>query len=428
MKQTYAPSRLILYALLFAYAALVVGYSLATDLKGGPDETAHLLYIRTIAVEHSLPERTDLWNVAQGPTAEYEAHQPPLYYAVMAVPYAIMGRIGLSEDAIWQALRILGIAFGVVWILSVYYLARLVLGSERGGLTVAAFTALIPTSAYMAGVISNDIMVCMWFTWAMALIVGLLKDGSLGRRSSIALGAIIGAAVLTKATGLLLIPLFLVAVCVCAVRNPSIRRGLAVSTVTVLIAAGVVCGWWLVRCLIMYGTIQPEPLGKPLLAYGLGGIHGQWLELAVAIGNMCLGTMGYFWTPYWLVSPCVDRDLYFACMSTLSVLCALPFVLRLLLKRGLDLAVYGILLMAAIGVVGSWLRYALLVDFGANLQGRLFLPVASVIAITAVSGAGGWITGRVARNVITGAVLGVMFLANIFVVRCIVLYYAHGFH
>lgn len=415
-----------LCCILALHVILALIYSHVTILKGGPDETAHFIYIRCLALQHEIPGLATTTVQSADSTISHEAHQPPLYYAVMAVPYALLNALGCSVDTIWRVIRAIGAFFGVLWILSVYQLGRQVFGSRRGGLFTAALVALIPTSAYMAGVVSNDIMECAWFGWALVYIVRMVIDRGVDRRLSLLLGLMMGLAVLTKAQGMVLVPIFLMGAIVAYRKDGRFNLKLAGSAVLTVLAAFIVFGgWWLARSYFIYGTVQVESLSHPMLN-NLSDIHGKWLVFASAIRDMCIETTGYFWTPYWLVQPFVDQNLYISLVAAIAALCPALFLIRVLIWKGLDLRVFGLLLLTAAGVILSWLRYALFVDFGANLQGRLFLPVASVLAVVFMSAIQPWIKSHKAQNVLFGLVMGAMLVGNIWVIGCVVDYYSLG--
>lgn len=416
----------ILVLICVVFAILSIAYALVTDPKGGPDETAHFIYIRSLATDHCLPEIASRTGTSLDTKASHEGHQPPLYYAVMAVPYAILHAMGASVATIWHVLRVLGIVFGVVWLCSVYHLARGVLKTERSALAVTAFVALIPTGAYMAGVLNNDTMISMWFGWALVQVVQFLREGALDRKRSIWLGLLIGLAVLTKAQGMLLVPVLLLAGIVAALYGrPGSIRPAAMAVGTALLAAAVVGGWWLARSLVVHGSLQAQSLSHPLLPNGIADIYGNWGEFLRFSRAVCVDTYGYFWTPFWLVRPFLNASLYTNVLLVLSALPVIGFLARMLLKRDLDSRSMGVLLFAALLMFASWFRYMLMVDFGSNLQGRLFLPIAPVVGIIAVAGLQLWLKGR-AKSAVAVVVYGGMVTANFLILRCIAAYYASG--
>ena len=426
-KREIGPS-LVVVIIALVFALLAVSYSLVTDLKGGPDETAHLIYIRSLAIDHVLPPIAHSSINSLESQSTHEGHQPPLYYAVMAVPYALLHSMGAPTDLIWRVIRILGVAFGACWIISIFYLARVVLGSDRWGLAVAAFVALIPTAAYMAGVVNNDIMVSMWFGWAMYLIVKYVKDGVMATKTALYLGAIIGLAILTKAQGMILVPLFgIAALAVWLGKRPRDTRSVGGVVGTVLVTAAVIGGWWLMRSLIAHGSLQSESLTNPLLPNGLSDIHGQWLQFLSLVRTVCINTWGYFWTPFWLLRPFVNSLCYSNAVIAVSALPLLLMLVRILLVRDLDMRLIGLLLIAAGTIVVTWLWHVFIVDAGANLQGRLFLPVAPAIGVFIVGGMQPWLGKRLPQLFAACIVYGSMLLANILILRLVVSYYALGY-
>lgn len=421
-------TRYALTAIVIVYAALAIGYSLATNLKGGPDETAHFIYIRSLAVQHTLPEISHVAVNSLSSTATHEAHQPPLYYLVMALPYMLLVKLGASTAVAWRILRILGISFGIAWIYSVYSIAWNVFHNERSALITTAFVALIPTSIYMAGVLSNDTMISMWFGWGIALTIGFMRDGALKRRSAIGLGIVIGAAILTKAQGFLLIPIFLLALLMAWFSLPPGKRTtLIVPALTVLLVSAAVSGFWIIRSLVVFGVLQPESLSNPVLKSGLLDAWGHWPELLAVVKMVCINTYGYFWTPYWLVQPFVNGPVYYAAIMLFSALPVLGLTMRIIFVRDLDLRVFGLLFVSVALVVVSWLKYILTVDFGANLQGRLFLTVAPALAILFVVGIQYWLRNRKVKLAAAGVCLAGLFICNLLVIKCILAYYSLGY-
>ena len=75
-----------LIAILAAFTALAVSYSLVTRLRWGPDEPAHFIYIRSIATRFELPPISHKAIGTENSVATHDGHQPPLYYALMAIP------------------------------------------------------------------------------------------------------------------------------------------------------------------------------------------------------------------------------------------------------------------------------------------------------------------------------------------------------
>lgn len=422
-KHASNPSR-ILIVILVGFALLSLAYSLATQLKYGPDEPAHFVYIRSIATKLTLPPVSNRITDSEHATATHAGHHPPLYYALMAVPYATMNAVGLSSDLIWRILRILGIGIGVGWIYWVYRLALEYFGRQSRALAVAAFVALIPNAAYTAGVLNNEILVALLFTWAMATIIRYFKTESLPARQAAALGVAIGLSILTKAQGLILIPVFLiVSLAVCRRRSYS-NAGAVVSAFGIVVAVAlVVGGWWPARCYFAFGAIIPRSLYNPVLPHGLAS--------ALTAPGMTLYTMilasrdayGYFWTPFWLIWKYVSWWHYFWPVIWMTAIAVTGLIVRWA-RKGLDRSIW-VLLFTAVLVWASWMRHVLVVDSMANLQGRLFMCVAAIIGIVFVISFEALTPNRAKK---TAAVLGIliMLLGNAAVLACEIAFYAAG--
>ena len=412
--------------ILVTFGLLALGYSFVTRLKYAPDEPAHYIYIRSLATKHVPPPISHKDTPTEESEATHEGHQPPLYYALMAVFYALLRSQGASDELIWRVLRLLDIPIGLLWISSVYALTREYFGRESRALAATAFVALIPTSSYMAGVINNEMLISLLFTRAMLPMLRYFKTGSMTLRSAVSLGLLIGLASLTKAQGLVLVPLVvLAAFAVCRRERRSgwaeaVRVGLPVLGCALLVS-----GWWFARCWALYGTPLPHSLNEPMLQSGL-------LEL-MAVPGSCLFLMlvstlavyGYFWVPFWLVWPFVSTMLpLIAVTVALTLVVLVGVALRIRRAPDVDARSLGFLLAAPVLVYAAWLRYVLFVDRWANLQGRLFLSVAAVVGIVWIVGFEGLFRSDRAKRGALAAGLAMMFATNVAVMACAVKLYS----
>lgn len=406
-------------AVLIVFAVLSASYSFVTRLKYGPDEPAHFIYIRSLACDFALPPLSTEVTPTQESTSSHEAHQPPLYYALMAVPFAVLDALGASDVVLWRVLRLLNIPLGVVFLLGVYALAFEFFRDSHRALVTVSLAALLPTACYTAGVINNENLVSPLFTWSLIPLLMYFRSGTMARQSSLWMGLLIGLSILAKAQGLVLVVLLMVA-SVAVLRRESYRnwRPVLATTSIVLGVALLVSGWWFVRSLMVYGEMMPQSLYNPAFPDGLVAalvVPGQFL--AVAFSATCL-TYGHFWIPYWLIQPCVAflDYLYPLCAVTFVMLVGLVLAIRK--QRELDRRGLGFLLLAPVMVYLLWLRHALVVDMGANMQGRLFLCVAGVAGISAVLAIEGLVRGRVSGGVIKALAMGVLVVANAAVLVC----------
>ena len=409
---------------LAVFAALAVSYSFAAKLKYAPDEPAHFIYIRSLAISHAPPPIAHHDTPTEQSESTHEGHQPPLYYAIMAVPFALLRSAGASGNAIWRVLRLLNLSIGLIWIVSVYALAREFFGRPSYAVAAAAFVALIPTSSYMAGVINNEMLITLLFTCAMLPILRYFKTGSITPKSAAALGLIMGLAILTKAQGLLLVPMLLITAFAVWRRRHYASSAETFRSIAIAIgAATAICGWWFVRCWMLYGTPFPQSLNIPGLPRGLIDlVSTPYLCARLAFYSTC-AVFGYFWAPFWVIWPFVSKmgPLVYV-MGALTVLVLVGVVFRIR-RGGVDARSLGLLLIAPLLVYVAWLRYTLFTDKWANLQGRLFLSVAAVVGIVWILGFDGLLVSDRSKRIGLAAGLALMLLANLTIIACAIRLY-----
>lgn len=183
--------------LIIAYVGLTVAHMQVTpvlpanmgSLINAPDESAHLGYVRILAEEHRLPDRGDA-----GLT--YEWHQPPLYYA-LALPFYGGGP---------HALRWLSLLCGLGSLAFIWLTVRRLFPNDAPlAVYAVGIAALLPMRQAVYGAFGNDSLVELLFSAALYNVVLAFTNGFTPRRASI-LGLVIGAALLTKANGILLLP------------------------------------------------------------------------------------------------------------------------------------------------------------------------------------------------------------------------------
>ncbi len=228
---------------------LALAYAVMVPYGEGPDEDAHLCFVRTLAGE--VPAAGGwAWGLpvlAVAPDdANFEVHQPPLYYGLATVCYRLAGLAGV------RALN---------WLCTV----ALVLVTWRGlrelfdddvAVAAAAVVALLPMQAFMAMRVNNDSLVNL--LWAMVLWRWLhnLREGP-SLRDGLWTGGLIGAALLTKQTSVALLPLVVLAAGLVGLLSRRWAETLAWLAATLAVAAGV-AGWWYLRNCAVYG----DPLAQ----------------------------------------------------------------------------------------------------------------------------------------------------------------------
>ena len=403
----YAP-----WAVLTAHCLLAIVYNLATPFGNNgypntPDEGAHFQYVAYVAREWRLPKFEGYAGVG------YEAHQPPLYYFLAAAVYALTGGEG-------KAVRLLSTACsaGVVWLV---WLTLRRLAPERPLLALAGmgFAAFLPMHIAIGSAVGNDALTNLLFAAVLyALLVNLSRSGGFealtpspsptawergakpphsrlagegeggeGRTRLLLLPLLTGLTLLTKATGILLIPIMLLGVVVAA-RQQSGRWGAAFGAATlVLVITLLVSGWWLVRNYMLYG----DPLlQRTFLEVFAGTAKAQdfinqgmtWGQYARLVADW---TFRSFWFAYGAPEtartglPNFLPDSVYLGLGVLTLGAVMGFVLRLREPSPLWARVW--LLLAGLCLVLTLVSFVLFVRVFFQTQGRYFYPALLPISV-----------------------------------------------
>src|SRR5947207_1152254 len=132
--------------------------------------------------------------------------QAPLYYVLSAGVLSI-GRISANDDAAVTILRSLTMIFGIANFILVFLSLRLLfpgrLGLQLLGLITAAF---LPMQLYLSHYVTNETLAATLATAAIYFGLRALKSDRESIWQYLCLGVCVGAAMLAKATSVLLIP------------------------------------------------------------------------------------------------------------------------------------------------------------------------------------------------------------------------------
>jgi tetratricopeptide (TPR) repeat protein len=208
----------------------------------GFDSNYHLKYIDYIQEHRALPMPTDGW----------EMYQPPLYYLIAAASLSA-GKLSTNDAASIVVLRFLGAFFGIAQFVLVFFSLRLLLPLRIAfiGLLLAAF---LPMHLYLAHYVTNEMLAATLVTATLYLCLRLLKSDTPRASQFVWLGLTLGAAMLAKSTGILLLPIVIAAVAakLAYVRPPMV---ISVRNLGLLLAICLaVCGWHYVRIWLRFGT------------------------------------------------------------------------------------------------------------------------------------------------------------------------------
>jgi tetratricopeptide (TPR) repeat protein len=228
--QTVFPLILVaaLWVVLFVHNTRLVPHGM------GFDAGEHLDYITYLQQHRALPL----------PDKGWEMFQPPLYYVISATALSSFG-LKVSDDAAVTVLRLLTLGFGLAQLTLVFLSLRLLfpgrVGRQMVGLMLAAF---LPMQLYLSHYVTNETLGATLVSATLYLSLRLLRAEQASVVGYAGLGLCLGAALLTKVTGLLLVPFILIAV-VARPRTPESSRisrwCLLGGTLAVCFA---VCGWY----------------------------------------------------------------------------------------------------------------------------------------------------------------------------------------
>lgn len=264
-------------------------YSLWNPIGEGVDEGAHFEYVRYIKEHRALPIQP--WQDNGRPLLVSMGHHPPLYYTLLAIaiawidtrdapnvllpnPHFTWGqdhpRNGWNvylhspaEKWPWHGTvlaihlgRGLTLLVGALALWAVYRTGRLLIPDLPWvAVTGTAWLAFNPSFIFMCSAIHHDALLATLYTAGLWWLVRLF-DRPWTPRESVIGGILLGAAMLTKLSGLSLVPVYALGFLLVGLRRKSLRQVLP-GIVTTGGTALFVAGWWYVRNWMLYG----DPLG-----------------------------------------------------------------------------------------------------------------------------------------------------------------------
>lgn len=282
------PAILCLYLVFGVIHALSTPFG-TTGYQDAPDEAAHLSYIRTLA-SGRMPSMKSPHGSLASTSPDYEWHQPPLYYAI-AVPFSALGAAGETGETV---VRLLSLGIGLCSLVLIFMSARLLRPDDDlvaiCAVGVAAFT---PAHFALLSVINNDSLLELLFTAVLYLAIRFQQNLKVAPKvsQSILFGVLLGAAILTKTTALLLVPVILVSYWL-AMRAAMPARSVIKHAAITFGSALIICGWWFARNAALYGELLP----LHAFQQSFGGT-----ALAVDAANGKLGLPIDGWSGYWLL-------------------------------------------------------------------------------------------------------------------------------
>jgi tetratricopeptide (TPR) repeat protein len=208
----------------------------------GFDSKEHLNYINYIQQHQALPLPTEGW----------EMYQPPLYYLIAAVSLSAC-KLSIDDPTSILVVRLIGAFLGIAQFVFVFLSLRLLFPARTAfvGLLLAAF---LPMHLYLAHYVTNEMLAAALATATLYLCLRLLKSDA-PRASQFAwVGLALGAAMLAKATSVLLLPIAITAI---AGKLAYARASIAISLRNLGLLLAIcfaVCGWHYARIWLRFGT------------------------------------------------------------------------------------------------------------------------------------------------------------------------------
>jgi 4-amino-4-deoxy-L-arabinose transferase-like glycosyltransferase len=333
-----------------------------------------------------------------------QAHQPPLYFAVAAVPWLALAPPAQENDAIQHAqllernkqfgsfgglqgnryvhtsamerfpfegwarsvhvLRLLFLPVPLGLILVSYQLARLLRpGRPYFALFAAACVAFLPQFLFLSASISNDMLAALCAAVALLIAVRWLRRGQLGRTGAIAMGTSFALGALTKETTLIVAP----ALAACFL----LGKARAIVRLTALV-------WAAVPVLLLAGPMAAAQVWTvPQFVHApRSPLDAYFVEKTPFLWGSSVANFGWMSLP--LGKPRLVYDGF-----AISVLAGMAAFFGQAVRRKRDAGTtvtVTVLLIAILGGLAGWVYFNLTVD---SQQGRYLLPVLPAAAALA---------------------------------------------
>ncbi len=212
----------------------------------GFDYTAHIEYVQYIATRGALPLAPDGWQMFQA----------PLFYLLAAVPFRIGLALGDTALAV-ELVRLVPLFCGFLQLEVAFRLARLVFPERLPEqLILMGIVVFAPMHLYMNQYVGNEPLAAALTSLAVLMLCEfMLKPRcALSARRQLALGAVLGAAILAKVSAVLLAPAALVGLLLLARQQKFSARETWLAAARISAMVVLVCGWFFARNLLELGA------------------------------------------------------------------------------------------------------------------------------------------------------------------------------
>ena len=465
----------LIQAILILFVMIGFSYALVTPAFEASDELWHYPMVRHLADGNPLP--VQVYDPALAGPWKQEASQPPLYYYVGAAltfwidtadmetvrwlnPHVDNGvitadgnnNLAIHPDSFnsWQGtllairiVRLFSVLLGACTVGLTYLIAKEALPDRPDmALAAAAVNGFTPMFVFISGAVNNDNLAIPLASLGLLLLIRMVTRPEARPlwQSSLLMGVVVGAAVLTKQGTIGLIPLSFGAFFIALWQQQKetlVSVGDGFRVVGQLIGCALalmglmfvpivlIAGWWYYRNIVLYGDLLgwsafiavlgeravPAPLaqlwderwGFMLSYWGLfGGVNVPMWDWVYRLLNLLVvaavpGGLLFALRLWRLPEPTADYTAVPASLRWFFVLC--DWVIAHFGKV--------ICFLFAISVVYGLVQWATTTW---SSQGRLVFTAMSAISLLWVIGLGGWLSPRLAKWWLGGVSLFLLFM------------------
>lgn len=401
-------------------------YSVVTPVFEASDELWHYPFVWHLARGGELPVQDPAHH---GPWRQ-EGSQPPLYYGLGALltawvdtddisivmrrnPHADIGIVTADGNVNMMVhtprerfpyrgtvlavhlVRLFSVLLGAGTVWCIFHIALSVLpGRYDVALAASLLAATNAMFLFISGSVNNDNLIVFLCSAVILLLLRELESPRSFRRLT-AIGALIGLAALSKASGLALLPLSILVLFVAACQRRDIRWEKRVmwfvgAVAWVLLLVLLIAGWWYWRNWRLYR----DPLGLNVFVAIVGARYPKptWLQLLREVP----GFLRAYWGVFGGMNVAMPSWVYlilnmWAGMGLLGAVVGLVRWSKGKPKRASRWAQWATLLVWLFGVIAALVHWTRLTPAS---QGRLIFPAISTISILIAWGLTRWVPRR----------------------------------
>jgi len=211
----------------------------------GFDVPAHLRYVDLILKQHALPLASE----------GFSNYHPPVFHALTALLVGVLD-VSQESDAGQVVYRLIPFFAGLSGAWLGYLASRLLWPRDALRQSLAtAVAGLLPMNVYMSAYVSNEPLHTAWVGAAVCACLAIVLAARPRTRAWVALAILLGLAMLTKFTSLMIAPLLIAFAGVrlwLVDREPFARA--ARPAAAAALGALVIAGWFYVRNWVLFGN------------------------------------------------------------------------------------------------------------------------------------------------------------------------------